>query len=310
MLRAALAFGVIAAIAATPVAHACDATESPEAMAAAFEEPQGKPSEPPDAVEAPAPEAPRARRAPRVWSITPPVAPVPAAPVAPRQMAPSRVLPRGWFGFAMQCDECSAIMQPSDSVAVWVFETRPRIYSVEPGSPAAKAGLLRGDEITHIDGVSILTEEGGRRFSMTRPGQRVRWTVLREGAPRQALALAQVRPERRPEQVAAEERAKKMAELRLESRRLGQIQDLDRLRAEIERLNERIADLQLDTPRPSLLRRAPAAPRPLRYAGVIGATEVEVRGPSSVVVSAGEDQDELVINIGESVIVIRKSAKK
>lgn len=318
---AALALGVIVTITAAAPARACDTTElaailnwsaAPRLAAVGLEDPQGKPSESPDAVEAPAPEAPRARRAPRVWTITPPAAPVaPAPPVAPRQMAPSRVLPRGWFGFGLQCDECSANMQPSDSVAVWAFATRPRIYSVEPGSPAAKAGLLRGDEITHIDGVSILSEEGGRRFSLTRPGQTVRWTLLREGALRHAMAVAQDRPERRPERLAAEQRRRQMEQLRAESHRISQIEDLSRLRAEIERLNERIARIQLETPRPQpVARRAPAPQRPLRYAGVIGATEVEVRSPASVVVSEGDNKDELIINIGESVIVIRKSEKK
>lgn len=317
--NAALALGVFAAIAAAP-ARACDTTEpaailmgsaAPLLLAVGLEDPQGKPAEPPDAVEAPAPEAPRARRAPRVWTLTTPTPVAPAPPVAPRQMAPSRVLPRGWFGFGLQCDECSANMQPNDSVAVWVFGTRPRIYSVEPGSPAAKAGLMRGDEITHIDGVSILSEEGGRRFSLTRPGQTVRWTLLREGALRHAMAVAQERPERRPERAADDERRRQMAQLRAESQRLSQIQDLSRLRSEIERLNERIARIQLEAPRSQPVpRRAPVAQRPLRYAGVIGATEVEVRSPASVVVSEDENKDELIINIGESVIVIRKSEKK
>ena len=48
--------------------------------------------------------------------------------------------------------------------------------------------------------------------------------------------------------------------------------------------------------------------RRLRYAGVIGGTEVEVRGPGSVIVSENDGKDELVISTGESVVVIRVPA--
>jgi serine protease Do len=50
---------------------------------------------------------------------------------------------------------------------------------VAGGSPAARAGLQAGDVITHIDGVSILTPAGARRFGSVVPGQRVRLTVRR-----------------------------------------------------------------------------------------------------------------------------------
>ena len=61
-------------------------------------------------------------------------------------------------------------------------------------SPAARAGLRRGDIITRIDGISILTPAGGRRFGTIRPGQHVKWTVLREGALRQVVAPQVERP--------------------------------------------------------------------------------------------------------------------
>ena len=49
--------------------------------------------------------------------------------------------------------------------------------------------------------------------------------------------------------------------------------------------------------------------RRLRYAGVIGGTEVEVRGPGSVIVSESDARNELVINTGEAVVVIRVPAE-
>jgi predicted metalloprotease with PDZ domain len=52
---------------------------------------------------------------------------------------------------------------------------------VAGGSPAARAGLRPGDVLTHIDGVSILTRAGARKFGSVEPGQKVRVTVLRDG---------------------------------------------------------------------------------------------------------------------------------
>ena len=45
--------------------------------------------------------------------------------------------------------------------------------------------------------------------------------------------------------------------------------------------------------------------KPLRYAGVVGSTEVEVRGNNPVIVSESENKNEVVINLGESVVVVR-----
>jgi C-terminal processing protease CtpA/Prc len=83
----------------------------------------------------------------------------------------SRAVPRGWFGFGFECD-CVAERSLMDSVAVWTFSDYPRVYSVDDGSPAAKAGLRRGDVIKEIDGISILDPDGGRRFGSIRPGRR------------------------------------------------------------------------------------------------------------------------------------------
>ncbi|MGH9420256.1 MAG: PDZ domain-containing protein, partial [Thermoanaerobaculia bacterium] len=44
-----------------------------------------------------------------------------------------------------------------------------------------RAGLLAGDRVTEINGVSILTPRGGRLFGAVRPGQTVRVTVIRNG---------------------------------------------------------------------------------------------------------------------------------
>ena len=46
-------------------------------------------------------------------------------------------------------------------------------------SPAGRAGLRAGDRLTHIDGLSLLSREGARRFGRVKPGEKVRLTVKR-----------------------------------------------------------------------------------------------------------------------------------
>lgn len=261
----------------------------------------------------PAPPAPRAPRAPRAavppqWPTaegTPTPATAPEPPDAQFEIpeAPTRILPRGWFGFGFLCDECSAKSGATDSAAVWQFGAWPKVYSVDLGSPAARAGLRRGDVITHIDGVSILTPEGGRRFGAIRPGQAVRWSVVRAGVPRIVVGRAAERPERR-ERVA-------LSELRGELSRLNEMSDLDQLRRELANLNQRIERVKLESAEKTRLqelqrvRKAEQPVRRLRYAGVFNGAEVEVRGPGSVIVTESDAKNELVINTGDAVVLIR-----
>jgi predicted metalloprotease with PDZ domain len=69
------------------------------------------------------------------------------------------------------------------------------VVSVEPGTPAAGAGMRRGDRLTHVDGVSLTTAEGWRRFGAIQPGQRVAWTYTRDGRRLQSSMTALRRPD-------------------------------------------------------------------------------------------------------------------
>jgi S1-C subfamily serine protease len=57
------------------------------------------------------------------------------------------------------------------------------VLNVEPGSPAAQAGLARGDIITEVDGEAVEGESDLTRLvDEHKPGDRVTLTLLRQGA--------------------------------------------------------------------------------------------------------------------------------
>ena len=124
--------------------------------------------------------------APVVVSVPPPppATPRPAAAATPVVApAPPSILPSGWLGFSLSCSHCGTQLKGGERV--WMFSTPPLVESVEPGSPASAAGLESGDRLTHLDGESITSAEGGRRFGALRAGERVRLRLVREGSARE-----------------------------------------------------------------------------------------------------------------------------
>lgn len=141
------------------------------------------------------------------------IAPTPGVPSTPPVVAYSRVwgaapvvpavpMPRGWFGFSIRCNGCgwSAVSPTADPV--WESEDVPEISRVENGSPADRAGFRNGDRITHIDGYSILSREGARRFGRVRPGESVKLRVLRGNQAIERRLTVGTRPEVRAAEVA------------------------------------------------------------------------------------------------------------
>jgi predicted metalloprotease with PDZ domain len=105
-------------------------------------------------------------------------------------------MPDGWFGFGIQCRNCG-VHTERGRAAVYRFGEAPTVVSVEPGTPAASAGMRRGDRLTHLNGISLTTPEGWRLFSAIQPGQLVAWTYTRDGRRVQSSMTALRRPDAR-----------------------------------------------------------------------------------------------------------------
>lgn len=272
------------------------------------------------------PEAPEAPVAPVVTIVGPvppspaPVAPaavaisgapqpaVPAPPVAVA-VAPARALaePRAWFGFGISCSKC---VLSSDERA-WQFSHYPVVYSVDPGSPADRAGLQKGDVLTAIDGISLLKDEGGRRFARVRSGESVRW-AYRRGGRTSTVAIKAGNPPtlileagaRARQEVALAVTDSILRQLRATQARTARITQQQReamarvVQAELEAAQTRAVLAQ-----PAL---APERRSRLRYTGSLGNVDVDVRGPGSVEVTRDESTGELVIRTGDAVIRLRE----
>lgn len=112
------------------------------------------------------------------------------------------------FGFAVDCTRCRLGPGDIDPAPVWHYAEWPRIAAVKPGGSAAVAGVQEGDTIVLVDGLSILSPDGARRFSAVRPGDRVHLTLHRGGRPVDAFITL-----RRPAEVALPSTARATAEV-------------------------------------------------------------------------------------------------
>ena len=159
---------------------------------------------------------------PAIAPVGPGAVAVPSAPVAPMVA----VSPSGWFGFSIRCNSCGWSSRSSDDPPVWESDETPELARVSAESPAVRAGLRAGDRITHIDGVSMLSREGGRRFGRVRPGQRVRLTIQRGGSTFVREVTLGTRPEVRAAIAATTPRAPAPPSMRRELRYTGQIDNV------------------------------------------------------------------------------------
>ena len=97
--------------------------------------------------------------------------------------------PEGYLGVSF--DNVS-ISRENNLPAVYEFDGRPTIVSVEPGSPAQNAGILNGDVLVSIGGQDV------RRpvplGSILKPGARVPVKFIRAGSTKEVAVLVEKRP--------------------------------------------------------------------------------------------------------------------
>ncbi len=210
-------------------------------------------------------------------AVAPQAPPTPATGVAvavgPVPRPTYTLLPRGWFGIGIQCTNCRWSIDEETGESEWEFSFPPEISSVEEGSPAAAAGLRRGDVLLEIDGHTLVDREGGSRFGSVTPGETVRWTYRRGGETRTTTATAGERPDMPPPPPVAGTIARATS-------------------GELARVYAR------------------GGTSKLRYSGLVGETSVEVRGTGSVVVNIIEPGREIEIVTSDSRTRIRLDEQK
>jgi serine protease Do len=100
--------------------------------------------------------------------------------------------PAGWLGIYFV--EKASFDHKERGEKVWTFFDYPVILSVEPGSPAERAGIAAGDVLIALDDRNV--REGVPSFTkLLRPGSRLRVKVKRGKETRRLTVLVEPRPQ-------------------------------------------------------------------------------------------------------------------
>lgn len=102
--------------------------------------------------------------------------------------------PAGWLGFGLACSQCGWARETGDATPYWESAGEPLLYAVQPGSPAARAGLREGDVLTHVQGHAVASRAGGRALGAVRPGERIALRLRRGARTMDAALVAGDRP--------------------------------------------------------------------------------------------------------------------
>lgn len=100
-------------------------------------------------------------------------------PVAGQERA---VPPEGgpWLGLGLICAHCEP-SGPWWDADVPVLKEPPRIHLIDPGGPAARAGLREGDILLEIGGQPIISDAGWQRLREATLGDTLSITFIRNG---------------------------------------------------------------------------------------------------------------------------------
>ncbi len=121
------------------------------------------------------------------------IAALSAAPVAARAQGPQS---KGWVGVVIT----TGIGQ-TDRGGSMVFSDYPIIESIEPGSPAERAGLMTGDVIISINSQD-LRKNPVPPSAMLEPGQKVMFRYKRNDVLKTVAILVEPRPAGNPQTIA------------------------------------------------------------------------------------------------------------
>lgn len=161
---------------------------------------------------------------------------------------------KAWFGLGLE-GNILYVKRADDGQTYAFFDESPKVYNVDPDSPADQAGIRRGDRLVKIDGMRLDEAGGGQVWSLTEPGEEVELLLVREGEVYSVQLVGEDHPN-------------------WTVRRDGQ--------------------------RVSVIRESSASDEHLRYAGVVGNVDIEVRGVSDVNVI--KKTGEVIIKTGDSTI--------
>lgn len=121
------------------------------------------------------------------------IAALSAAPIAARAQEPQS---KGWVGVVIT----TGIGQ-TDRGGSMVFDDYPVIESIEPGSPAERAGLMTGDVIISINSQD-LRKNPVPPSAMLEPGQKVTFRFKRDDEMKTVAILVEPRPAGNPQTLA------------------------------------------------------------------------------------------------------------
>ncbi len=127
------------------------------------------------------------------------------------------------------------------------------VADVEPGSPAAKAGLQVGDVVTRLDGDRVeSSRELSRSVRRKKAGETVKIEVQRNKSARTLTATIEARPgseldlgDLRPR---IREQTRGLRDFRFDMPRIGRLEGLEKMQEKLDRIEKRLNDLEKKLP--------------------------------------------------------------